>query len=114
MHGANIELKVADPSANPYLAVAALLGSARRGIEQGLPQPAEVTVNPAKADLQQPGLPPGQAAAIDALEASETAHEVLGSPIVSGVAAVRRHEVATYSGLPLSETAEALRLSWSC
>ncbi|MGB0099633.1 MAG: glutamine synthetase family protein [Nocardioides sp.] len=113
-HGANIELKVVDPSANPYLAVAALLGSARRGVELGLPLPDEVSVNPAESDSRLPALPPHQAAALDALEASATAAELLGAPIVEGVLAVRRHEVRTYSGLPLADTAEALRFAWSC
>ena len=35
-HGANIELKLIDPSANPYLARRVLLGSALRGIDKGL------------------------------------------------------------------------------
>jgi glutamine synthetase len=113
-HGANIELKVVDPSANPYLAVAGLLGSARLGVQLALPLPAEVSVNPAQSGVELPQLPAHQAEAIDALEASAVARDLLGAPIVSGVVAVRRHEVATYGGLPGAETAEALRLAWSC
>ena len=46
-HGATIELKVIDGSANPYLAAAAFLGLALDGVERGLPLPVEVTVDPA-------------------------------------------------------------------
>lgn len=113
-HGANVELKVVDPSANPYLAVAALLGSARLGIERGLALPDEVEVNPAQSGRDLAVLPPHQAAALDALAASDVARELLGGPVVDGLLAVRRHEVAAFSGLPLAETAEALRFAWSC
>lgn len=112
--GANVELKVVDPSANPYLAVAAFLGSALRGIEHGLALADPVDVNPAEAGRELAPLPPHQAAALDALEASAVAAELLGAPVVEGVLAVRRHEVSTYSGLPLAESAEALRLAWTC
>ncbi|MEP9383259.1 glutamine synthetase family protein [Nocardioides sp. KR10-350] len=113
-HGASLELKVVDPSANPYLAVAALLGSALDGIRRGLPLPDEVPGNPVGADLDLPTLPSDQAAAIDALVASPLATQVLGAPVVEGVAAVRRHEVATYADRPLTETTRALRLAWTC
>ena len=36
-HGANVEVKVIDPSANPYFATAAILGLALDGIERKLP-----------------------------------------------------------------------------
>jgi len=113
-HGANLELKVVDPSANPYLAVAALLGSARRGIELGLALPEEMAGNPADSGRELPALPPHQAAALDALEASDVARELVGAPVVEGILAVRRHEVAAYSGLPAADTARAFRLAWSC
>ena len=113
-HGANIELRVVDPSANPYIAVAALLGSARHGIERQLPLPEEMPVNPAESDRDLPQLPLGQAAMIDALEASATARTLLGAPVVGGIAAVRRHELAAFADRRLSETAAALRLAWSC
>jgi glutamine synthetase len=46
--GANVEVKVIDPSANPYLATAAILGLALDGIERKLPLPPETTVDPAR------------------------------------------------------------------
>ena len=113
-HGANIELKVVDASANPYLATAALLGSVRRGIELGLDLVAPVDVDPGRSGQDLAVLPPHQAAALDALAGSEVARELLGAPVVDGLLAVRRHEVTAFSGLPLAESAEALRLAWSC
>lgn len=113
-HGANIELKVVDPSANPYLAVAALLGSARRGVERRAELPEEVAVNPAHAGRPLMQLPVHQAAALDALAGSEAARDLLGAPVVDGLLAVREHEITTYSARPLAETAEALRFAWSC
>jgi glutamine synthetase len=59
-------------------------------------------------------LPLHQAAALEALAASAVARDLLGAPVVEGLQAVRRHEVMTYSGLPLAETAETLRFAWSC
>ncbi|MGI9126136.1 MAG: glutamine synthetase family protein, partial [Mycobacterium sp.] len=46
-HGANVEVKVVDPSANPYLASAAIIGLALDGIENHMALPPEVTVDPA-------------------------------------------------------------------
>ena len=45
-HGANVEVKVVDPSANPYFATATILGLALDGIDQKLSLPAETTVDP--------------------------------------------------------------------
>ncbi len=44
--GANVEVKVVDPSANPYIATAAILGLALDGIERELAAPEQVTVDP--------------------------------------------------------------------
>jgi glutamine synthetase len=113
-HGANLELKIVDPSANPYLAVAAMLGSAENGILKELVLPAEMTVDPASSGVELQPLPDSQVAAIEAMEASELAASVLGVPIVEGVAAVRRHEATAYGALPPAEIAQALRLAWTC
>jgi glutamine synthetase len=53
-HGANAELRIINPSANPYLSVTAFLGSALRGIDQDLELPAEVADNPAQATAPPP------------------------------------------------------------
>ncbi|GAB7067049.1 glutamine synthetase family protein [Mycolicibacterium hodleri] len=113
-HGANAELKLIDPSANPYLAAAAFLGSALRGVDRGLALPAEVPENPAQSDTAPPPLATDQLSAVDALERSDVAAELLTSEVIEAVVAVRRYEIATFGGRPAAETTQALRLAWSC
>lgn len=110
-HGANVELKIVDPSANPYLAVLAFLGSALRGIEEDLPLPAEVPDNP--AGKVEP-LRAEQATVLDALENSHTAADLLTADVINALLAVRRYEQQTYGDRPVAETCAALRLAWSC
>lgn len=113
-HGANAELKLVDPSANPYLAAAAFLGSALRGVDLGLDLPAEVPENPAESTTAPAPLATDQLSAVEALERSEVAAELLTPEMVEAVVAVRRHELATYGGRPPAETTQVLRLAWSC
>ena len=113
-HGANAELKLVDPSANPYLAAAAFLGSALRGVDRGLELPVEVPENPAESATAPAPLATDQLSAVDALERSEVAAELLTPEMIEAVVAVRRHELATYGGRPAAETTQALRLAWSC
>jgi glutamine synthetase len=113
-HGANAELKIIDPSANPYLAVAALLGSALRGIDKCLDLPAEVPDNPSESAAAPPPLPTDQRGAIEGLEASAIAADLLTPAVIEALAAVRRHEITTYGDRSPSETIQALRLAWSC
>jgi glutamine synthetase len=117
--GANVEVKVIDPSANPYLASAAILGLALDGINRKLPLPAETIVDPAKLSdeqRQQAGvvlLPSSQAEALDALDQSSLMREILGDEPVDAVVAVRRYEHEKYGGLSPDELAEKFRLAWS-
>ncbi len=111
--GANVELKLVDPSASPYLAVAALVGSALDGVEQETALPPEVTGDPADATGLQP-LPSTQREVLAALSASPQAARLLGEGLVEAVVAVRTHEADTYGDLPVEETAAALRLAWTC
>jgi glutamine synthetase len=113
-HGANAELKLIDPSANPYLAATALLGSALRGIDRGLELPAEIPDAPSRSGATPPPLPTDQAAAIDAMEGSAIAAELLTPEVIEALVAVRRYEITTYGGQPAAETTRALRLAWSC
>ena len=113
-HGANAELKLVDPSANPYLAAAAFLGSALRGVDRNMDLPAEIPENPAQSDSAPAPLATDQLSAVDALERSDVAAELLTPEMIEAVVAVRRHELATYGGRPPAETTQALRLAWSC
>jgi glutamine synthetase len=112
-HGANVELKVVDPSANLYLAAAALLGSALSGIAEGSRLPAEVTDDPAADADAAPPLPHEQSVRLDAFDRSAIAEQLFGRPIVSGVVAVRRHEQTAFAGHSPESLANALRLAWS-
>ena len=113
-HGANVELKLIDPSANPYLAAAAFLGSALRGIDRGLELPDEVPKDPSRRRDTAAAAPTEQRAVIKAIESSPTAAELLTPAVIEGLVAVRRHEMATFGELPPAETTQALRLAWSC
>ncbi|WP_326546576.1 glutamine synthetase family protein [Mycolicibacterium sp. ND9-15] len=118
-YGANIEVKIADPSANPYFAAAAILGLALDGIERALTLPAEVTVDPAtltEAQRQQAGivlLPEKQADALDVLDRSSLMRGILGDAAVDSVVAVRRYEHDNFGALSHEEVADKFRLAWS-
>lgn len=118
-YGANIEVKIADPSANPYFATAAILGLALDGIERGLPLPAETTVDPAtltEAQREQAGivlLCEKQVDALDALDRSSLIRGILGDAAVDSVVAVRRYEHDNFGALSREEIADKFRLAWS-
>lgn len=112
--GANVELKVVDPSANIYLAAAALLGSALHGIESDLPLPPEVTTNPAHDPRHAEwALASDQSTILDTFEASALAADILGPDIVEGLLAVRRHEETIFAGMSTEDIARALRFAWT-
>lgn len=112
--GANIELKVVDPSANLYLAAAAFLGSALSGIDRGLQIPAEVDDNPSGLpDFDKIRLAATQDEHLDRLSDSAFARELFGRDIIDGVLAVRRHEAGVFRDSAPDQITEALRLAWS-
>jgi len=117
--GANVEVKVIDPSANPYLASAAILGLALDGIDRTLAVPQQVTVDPATLSDSQHDeagiglLTTNQSEAIDALDRSSLLRGVLGDEVVDAVVAVRRYEQENYSDLDPDQLAEKFRLAWS-
>ena len=113
-HGANAELKLIDPSANPYLAAAAFLGSALRGIDRKLDLPLEIPEDPSKSASPPAPLPTAQDAAIEAVTRSTAAAELLGPAMVETLAAVRGYEANQFARSTPAETTQALRLAWSC
>ncbi|WP_205873030.1 type I glutamate--ammonia ligase [Mycobacterium camsae] len=118
-HGANVEVKVVDPSANPYLASAAILALALDGITTEAPLPPETTIDPAlqsEADRACAGtrlLPADQMQAIAALNDSALMRRLLGDPVVDLVTAVRRMEHDRYADLEPAELTEKFRMAWS-
>lgn len=113
-HGANAELKLIDPSANPYLAAAAFLGSALRGIDRKLDLPPEIPKDPSKSASPPAPLPTAQDAAIEAVTRSTAAAELLSPAIVETLAAARGYEATQFARFTPAETTQALRLAWSC
>jgi len=117
--GANVEVKVIDPSANPYYATAAILGLALDGIERKLPLPPETTVDPAALtddERDRAGiklLASSQAEALDALDQSALLRGILGDEPVDAAVAVRRYEQETFGDLSPDDLAEKFRLAWS-
>ncbi|QLL05193.1 glutamine synthetase family protein [Mycobacterium vicinigordonae] len=117
--GGNVEVKIVDPSANPYLASAAVLGLALDGIETDAALPLETTVDPAKlseSDRASAGiqlLPQAQLAALAALDGSELLRRILGDQVVNMVLAVRRMEYDRYGNLAAEQLADKFRMAWS-
>ncbi|MCV7101036.1 glutamine synthetase family protein [Mycobacterium palustre] len=117
--GGNVEVKIVDPSANPYLASAAILGLALHGIKRRAALPEEITVDPAKlsdADRENAGvrrLSQSQAKALAALDHSRLLRDILGDPAVDMVLAVRRLEHERYGELGPQELADKFRMAWS-
>lgn len=118
-HGANVEVKIVDPSANPYLASAAILGLALNGIERQVALGPETVVDPhtltddqrAQAAIRL--LPAGQNDVLDSLASSAILRDVLGDAAVDATVAVRRYEQENFADLSADELAEKFRLAWS-
>ncbi|MBB2773981.1 UNVERIFIED_ORG: glutamine synthetase [Mycolicibacterium obuense] len=119
VYGGNVEVKVIDPSANPYLATAAVLGLALDGVEREATLPPETGVDPAsltEAQRTQAGtvlLPARQLDALRALEGSATMRRILGDEVVDAVVAVRRYEAEHFGALSPEEQADKFRMAWS-
>jgi glutamine synthetase len=118
-HGASVELKCIDPSANPYLATAAFLGLALEGMSGDASLPPEVATNPAELTAAEAArtatvrLPGDQPAALKALDGSALARRLLGEEIVEALSAVRQYEHDTYGAGDPAEVAEKFRYTWS-
>jgi glutamine synthetase len=99
----NVELKAADASCNPYLAVGGLIAAGLDGLERGLRPPEPVEVDPATIPEDERAargihrLPATQAEALDALAADALLMEALGPRLAESYLAVRRSEWEAYS-----------------
>lgn len=118
-YGANVEVKVIDPSANPYLATATILGLAQHGISQSLVPAREVPVDPdslTDAERAEDGialLPNRQADNLAALRSSTLIRDILGDPAVDSVLAVRDYERENFGDLGTEQLTERFRMAWS-
>ncbi|WP_237094087.1 glutamine synthetase family protein [Nereida sp. MMG025] len=100
-HARRIEHRVAGCDANPYLMLAAILGSALSGIEDGISAPPAITGNAYTLDL--PRLAPDWTSAIDRFETAATMQAIFDPLLIENLCATKRQEVTKISALPESE-----------
>jgi glutamine synthetase len=118
-YGGNVEVKIVDPSANPYFASAAILGLALDGIRHNAALPPETTIDPAQlpdTDRDRAGirsLASSQVEMIAALNDSASMRSILGDPAVDMIVAVRRLEHEGYGDLDAEQLADKFRMAWS-
>lgn len=118
-HGANVEVKIVDPSSNPYYATAVILALALDGIERAAPLPPETTVDPAgQSEAQRAAagtrlLPDRQPDILAALDDSELIRRLLGPAPVAVTLGVRRYEQEHYGDLAPEALADRFRMAWS-
>ena len=103
----NLEYKVSDPSANPYLSLGALIACGLDGIERGLEpgEPSEHDPATLSPDQLERGkvrpLPASMDVALDLLEADAVLTEALGPLLTRCYLAVRRSEHAAFAAQDL-------------
>jgi glutamine synthetase len=99
----NAELKAADASCNPYLALGGLIVAGLDGLQRGLDLPEPVEVDPATIPEEERAargivrLPATQVEALAALERDDVLTEALGPVLTTSYLAVRRSEWAAYA-----------------
>ena len=86
-----VEHRVAGGDVNPYLFLAAVLGSALVGIEDNLQPPPPITGNAYDQDLAQ--IPDTWAQAIDAFEESAFAHRIFAPQLIANLVMTKRQEL---------------------
>jgi len=99
----NAELKAADATSNPYLAVGGLIAAGLDGLERELAPPEPVEVDPAtiaEDERKRRGIvrvPATQEEALDALQRDDVLMDALGAVLARSYLTVRRSEWAAYS-----------------
>jgi glutamine synthetase len=93
-----VEVRVGDGSANPYLAIAAVLFAGLDGLRRELPLPAPVSGNPYELpdELLGSPLPASLEEALDALAADELLRSAMGDELSDTFLQIKRHEVARW------------------
>lgn len=105
----NIELKMADATANPYLAVTGLVAAGLDGLDRDLfpPPPSEEVPSPEEeTDLER--LPGSLNEALQALENDNVLTTALGVPLTRSYLAVKRCEEAVMRDWSLEEEVESI------
>jgi glutamine synthetase len=115
---ANVELKPMDVTANPYLALAAVLAAGMDGIERNLDPGEPTTVDPVTLSDEERAsrgiypLPASLDEALDALEGDEVLIEALGEPLVRTHLAVARAQAKMAKELSPEEVAAAAAMTY--
>lgn len=97
-----VELRSVDPAANPYLALAAILGAGLKGIEDEIVAPAPISRNVYKMtadELVNGGidkLPSSLSRALDELEIDSVVQDALGAHITANFISSKRIECQEY------------------
>jgi glutamine synthetase len=112
---ANLEVKCFDQTANPYLAIAALLFAGLAGIAEDAKLPEPVDVDPATLgtkELLRHGirpLPASLAESVAAFEADQALTEAFGVELASTMVDVRKGEIAHFATASPEQVAAELR-----
>lgn len=107
----NIEVKAIDGSANPYLALAGIIGAGLDGVRRNLNPGEAIVTNPGSlTDAQRAAagirrFPASVVEAQKAMEEDAALSDAIGPKIVAEALAVRRSEVADLNGLEPRELA---------
>jgi glutamine synthetase len=108
---ANVELKPVDVTANPYLALAAVLAAGMDGMDRSLDPGEPTEVDPATLSEEERTsrgirpLPASLDQALNALENNEVLIEALGAPLVRTHLAVARAQAEIAREIPPEEVA---------
>jgi glutamine synthetase len=115
---ANVEIKPVDVTANPYLALAAVLAAGIDGMDRDVDPGEPTTVDPATLSDEQRmernirPLPASLDQSLDALERDEVLIQALGAPLVRTHLAVGRAQAATAKELSPHEVAAAAAVTY--
>ncbi|MEJ2728327.1 MAG: glutamine synthetase family protein [Deltaproteobacteria bacterium] len=109
-----IEYKISDATANPYVALGALMAAGLDGLQRNLKLPAEVTIDPGlipEADRNARGidlLPQNLGEALEALRKDAVLLEALGKGLARSFTAVRQNEWEALKDMSLEEEVDLL------
>ena len=108
------EYKTMDATANPYIALGALIAAGLDGFSRNMELPEEVTVDPALISEEQRSagsidrLPQNLGEALDALRKDNVLLEAMGAELARSYIAVRQHEWDNLKDLKLAEEVDML------